>query len=97
MTESQRRCLLAIQRLTARRGYGPSLSEIAREMGRASKGSLVLLINSLSDQGFIRKLPNRQRSIEVIRPVEEKVAWFAFDDERKELVPYSEIQSRREA
>lgn len=97
MTPSQRKCLLAIQRLIARLGYGPSYREIAAEIGAVSKGHIAGLVRGLIERGYLRKIPNRSRALEVLTPIEERVAYFVFDAEQKVLIPFSERQSRREA
>lgn len=69
MTPKQQACLRAIDKLTID-GVSPSYDAIAAELGTASKSNVHRLICGLEDQGFVRRLPNRARTLEIIiRPI----------------------------
>ena len=48
-------------------GMGPSYDEMARGIGVSSKGNVHRQIVGLENRGFIRRIPNRSRAIEVLR------------------------------
>lgn len=45
----------------------PSFDEMASAIGLVSKSSVHRLICALEDRGYIRRIPNRNRAIEIIR------------------------------
>jgi repressor LexA len=45
----------------------PSFDEMRSALGHASKGNIHGLLTRLEDRGFIRRLPNRARAIEIVR------------------------------
>lgn len=59
--------LVAIRRLTVD-GVPPSLDELARELGRVSRGSLHSLLASMRDRGLIRWADRRARSLQIVDP-----------------------------
>ena len=88
MTERQAQCLEAIETLIAeRQGVAPTVREIAQRMSLKSPAHAKSLIDGLVERGFIRRLANRVRGIEVIRK-KSRIAAFIFDDEIKELRPF---------
>jgi SOS-response transcriptional repressor LexA len=56
-------------RFIASRDVCPSFEEIKVELGLASKGNVHALIGQLVDRGYVRRLPHRARSLEVISRV----------------------------
>lgn len=69
LSRLERDVLLVIQELLALDGYGPSLIEIAHEVGCASKGNIHRVLAALRRRGFIEWLPRHHRSIRVLRPI----------------------------
>jgi repressor LexA len=49
-------------------GTVPSFGEMAVAMGLSSKSAVHRIVTALEERGFIRRLPNRARAIEVIKP-----------------------------
>lgn len=47
-------------------GVAPSYEEMAAAVGATSKSSAFRLVIALEERGFIRRLPNRARAIEVV-------------------------------
>lgn len=94
LTHRQRHVLQFVQQYQEDHGgVTPTFAEIAAAMGLRSKSGVVYTLDRLAERGVIRRLPNRQQAIEVIRPVEPHLEpkWnrfhvFRFDDETKELV-----------
>lgn len=52
------------------KGYSPSIQEIADGIGSSSKSLLhSYFLKGLEERGYIRRLPNRARAIEVLSPI----------------------------
>jgi repressor LexA len=66
LTPTQDRVLSFIRRYLNRRGYAPSLLEIAEGIGIASKGTAHRHVQALADAGRIRLLAGRKRGIELV-------------------------------
>ena len=67
LTRHQLRLLVHLdERLTAT-GIAPSFEEMAVHLGLSSKSSVHRLISALEERGFIRRLHNRARAIEILR------------------------------
>ena len=56
-----------INKINKEKGQCPSFDEMKDAIGLHSKSGIHALITSLEERGFIRKLPHRARSLEVIR------------------------------
>lgn len=88
LTAPQRECLLYVQsHLAATGGVSPSVTEIATALETA-RSTAFSLMKQLEIRGHIRRLPDRARAIEVIKPVE-RFRVFRFNRETKELEPFS--------
>ena len=48
------------------RGYSPSYSEIAEALGLSSKSTVFKHIQSLTERGFIKNIPGKKRTLQVI-------------------------------
>lgn len=66
LTQPQAICLDAIERLTIN-GVAPTYSEITSATGISSKSRVCVLVGQLEQRGYVRRLPNRARSLEVVR------------------------------
>ncbi len=66
LTPTQDRTLAFIRRYLKRRGYAPSLIEIAEGIGITSKGTAHRHVQALTDAGRIRLIPGRKRGIELV-------------------------------
>jgi repressor LexA len=66
LTRKQHHLLCFIQD-QMRDGVTPSFTEMQRAMGMRSKSGIHRLITNLEQRGFVRRLPNRARAIEIIR------------------------------
>jgi len=74
LTQHQLECLKFICDFIDRNGYSPSFIEIAQALSLKSKSGVNRLVNGLVSRGFIRALPGKARSIEVLRrPPETKL------------------------
>lgn len=65
LTATQHRVLDFIQQYVAKRGYAPSLAEIAEGIGIRSKGTAHRHVQALAEAGSLRLIPGRKRGIEL--------------------------------
>lgn len=87
LTHQQRKALLFIEAEVERTGgVAPTIGEIAQRLGYLSKTHALKLVLGLEERGFIRRMPNRARAIEVVRPVS-RFAAFKVNDDTKGLEP----------
>lgn len=66
LTPAQADVLAVIRRLLSEKGYSPSYREIAEGVGLKSIGHLTQIIDGLEERGYIRRIPDRARSIQII-------------------------------
>lgn len=67
LTRNQHRLLCYLWSQINREGVPPSFDEMKDELGLKSKSGIHRLILGLEERGFIRRLPNRARALEVIK------------------------------
>ena len=67
LTKKQMELLRLIQERLAESGVPPSFDEMKDALDLKSKSGIHRLILALEEHGFIRRLPNRARAIEVLR------------------------------
>ncbi len=67
LTRKQRELLLFINLRLQEEGIPPSFDEMKDALGLKSKSGIHRLITALEERGFIRRLPNRARALEIIR------------------------------
>jgi len=73
LTRKQHDLLTFIDRRLGQGGISPSFEEMKAALGLQSKSGVHRLINALEERGFIRRLPNRARALEVLRMPEMSV------------------------
>lgn len=66
LTRRQTECLGVLREFIAAHGFPPSMDEIATKMGTRSRGRVAELLKALEKRGFIRRLRNRARAIELV-------------------------------
>ena len=71
LTAKQHELLLFIQRKLEESGISPSFEEMKEALDLKSKSGVHRLISALEERGFIRRLPNRARALEVLRHPED--------------------------
>jgi len=71
LTGRQRELLKYINEKMKETGIPPSYDEMRVAVNLSSKSGIHRLINALEERGFIRRLPNRARAIEIIKFPEE--------------------------
>jgi repressor LexA len=74
LTAKQRELLLFIDDRLKQDGVSPSFDEMREALDLKSKSGVHRLISALEERGFIRRLPNRARALEVVKLPETKVA-----------------------
>ena len=67
LTRKQSELLTYIQARLAESGVSPSFEEMKEALQLKSKSGVHRLISALEERGFIRRLPNRARALEVLR------------------------------
>lgn len=67
LTRKQHELLLFIHERMKETGIPPSFDEMKEALELASKSGIHRLITALEERGFIRRLPNRARAMEVLR------------------------------
>jgi repressor LexA len=67
LTSKQRELLLFIDKRLGENGISPSFDEMREALDLKSKSGVHRLISALEERGFIRRLPNRARALEVVK------------------------------
>ncbi|MCX7676619.1 MAG: transcriptional repressor LexA [Alteraurantiacibacter sp.] len=93
LTAKQRELLVFIQRKLEETGISPSFEEMKEALDLKSKSGVHRLISALEERGFIRRLANRARALEVLRQPDDisasraSVRMAADDTARGNAVP----------
>ena len=74
LTRKQHELLLYIDRRLSESGVSPSFEEMKEALDLKSKSGVHRLISALEERGFIRRLANRARALEVLKMPEMKSA-----------------------
>jgi repressor LexA len=74
LTRKQHELLLYIDAKLAETGISPSFEEMKDALDLKSKSGVHRLISALVERGFIRRLPNRARALEVLKMPDAKKA-----------------------
>lgn len=85
LTAKQHELLHFIQQKLDAGGISPSFEEMKEALGLKSKSGIHRLISALEERGFLRRLPNRARALEVIKLPEGSKP--AVDNDRDNVVP----------
>src|SRR4051794_41899592 len=67
LTAKQHELLLFIDGRLKESGISPSFDEMREALDLKSKSGVHRLISALEERGFIRRLPNRARALEVLK------------------------------
>jgi repressor LexA len=73
LTQKQKDLLLLIDKKIKSQGVPPSYDEMKDALGLASKSGIHRLITALEERGFIRRLPNKARALEVLKLPQDSV------------------------
>ena len=74
LTRKQHELIRFIQARLEETGVSPSFEEMKEALDLKSKSGVHRLISALEERGFIRRLPNRARALEVLRQPEDVTA-----------------------
>src|SRR3954447_11885840 len=74
LTAKQRELLMFIDQRLGQTGISPSFDEMREALDLKSKSGVHRLISALEERGFIRRLPNRARALEVVKLPEARPA-----------------------
>ena len=74
LTAKQHELVRFIQQKLEQTGISPSFEEMKEALDLKSKSGVHRLISALEERGFIRRLPNRARALEVLKGPEDAVA-----------------------
>ncbi|MFB0611511.1 transcriptional repressor LexA [Aurantiacibacter poecillastricola] len=86
LTAKQHELLLFIHRRLEESGISPSFEEMKEALDLKSKSGVHRLISALEERGFIRRLPNRARALEVVK-MPESAGTKAADPVAKATTP----------
>lgn len=67
LTSKQHQLLVFIEERLAENGVSPSFDEMKDALGLKSKSGIHRLVTALEERGFIRRLPNKARALDVVR------------------------------
>ncbi len=67
LTKKQLKLLKFLDSRIKRDGYAPSFDEMKEAMQLKSKSGIHRMIGALEERGFVRRLPNRARALEVLK------------------------------
>lgn len=69
LTKQQKKLLTFIQDFQLKNGISPSYDEMRTALNQKSKSSVHMLLNALVERGFVRKLNNKARAIEILKNI----------------------------
>lgn len=88
LTAKQHELLHFIQKKLDASGISPSFEEMKEALGLKSKSGIHRLISALEERGFLRRLPNRARALEIVKlPEGGKMANANIREDRDNVVP----------
>ena len=74
LTAKQHELIRFIQQRLEETGISPSFEEMKEALDLKSKSGVHRLISALEERGFIRRLPNRARALEIVKLPESAVS-----------------------
>lgn len=86
LTAKQHELLLFIQKRLEETGISPSFEEMKEALDLKSKSGVHRLISALEERGFIGRLANRARALEVLKQPEDVMASRAANDTAKTII-----------
>ncbi|MEO6718224.1 MAG: transcriptional repressor LexA [Novosphingobium sp.] len=98
LTRKQHELIRFIQDRLEESGVSPSFEEMKEALDLKSKSGVHRLISALEERGFIRRLPNRARALEVLKQPEDvttKAATRAAANSNSSLTPLIKPASTR--
>jgi repressor LexA len=87
LTRKQHELLIYIDQHLGENGVSPSFEEMKDALDLKSKSGVHRLISALEERGFIRRLPNRARALEVLKMPDTRSGAAANDGGTQRRVP----------
>ncbi|PKP95656.1 MAG: repressor LexA [Alphaproteobacteria bacterium HGW-Alphaproteobacteria-14] len=97
LTAKQHELIRFIQQRLEETGISPSFEEMKEALDLKSKSGVHRLISALEERGFLRRLPNRARALEVIRQPEDATPARALGGNVVSLAPAAAGRAAPEA
>ncbi|MDX2210184.1 MAG: transcriptional repressor LexA [Sphingopyxis sp.] len=95
LTAKQQELLIFIQQRLDASGISPSFEEMKEALGLKSKSGIHRLISALEERGFLHRLPNRARALEVTKlPDALKAETASMRNNRENVVPLRKNPAR---
>ena len=95
LTAKQQELLVFIQQRLDASGISPSFEEMKEALGLKSKSGIHRLISALEERGFLHRLPNRARALEVTKlPDALKADTASVRNNRENVVPLRKNPAR---
>ena len=95
LTAKQQELLVFIQQRLDASGISPSFEEMKEALGLKSKSGIHRLISALEERGFLHRLPNRARALEVTKlPDALRADAASLRHDRDNVVPLRKSPSR---
>ena len=69
LTQQQHQLLKFITHFIEENQYSPSYTEMLRHLGLNSKSGVHRLVSCLEERGFVKRMPDRARSIQILKRV----------------------------
>lgn len=88
LTAKQHKLLYFINERLEETGISPSFDEMKEALGLKSKSGIHRLIMALEERGFIRRLPNKARALEVLRLPDGTGRRDSADSESSQVIPF---------
>jgi len=95
LTSQQSKLLQFIAEFSTKQGFCPSYRQMMAAIGLHSTSNVSRIVKGLEERGFIRRMPNRERAIEVLERVTVKHE-LTPDEVKEKLADFSTIELRRE-
>ena len=67
LTAKQQKCFKFIKNYIAKKTISPSYEDIKKAVGLQSKNSVNVYIKNLEERGWLKRIPGKARSIQIIK------------------------------
>jgi repressor LexA len=94
LTRKQHELIRFIQTRLEETGVSPSFEEMKEALDLKSKSGVHRLISALEERGFIRRLPNRARALEVLRQPDDVISGAATQAQSSPAMPSNVVELR---
>lgn len=78
LTKKQKELMVYLEAYVGEKGLAPSFEEMKAALDLQSKSGIHRLMVALEERGFIRRLPNRARAIEIVRRLADETSVVPF-------------------